>query len=230
MLTSLFGRHNLTSEAETEEMLAVSRRKVIAAYSYSKKKFNDEIKNGIEDISLDRLAGIMFAIEHLFGSACLSEKVASKPKFKVGDKVKILSNGQTGYIMSIDKNLYHIVYNNFAEVLGGVFTDYEIEPYTGQQSKHEENRNESDADKPLESYTEQELLPKTDSDKRPTNVKNYDNKMIRLQVATAAMQGILCNPNVIMSCGGMEDNQEYITKYAVMYADALLAEINRKGD
>lgn len=204
------------------------------AWAVLPNEFREEVKKIYDAVSA--WAKTSEVLETLFGEYNLTSdaenpaNVASKPKFKVGDKVKILSNGQTGYIMSIDKNLYHIVYNNFAEVLGGVFTDYEIEPYTGQQSKHEENRNESDAEKPLESYTEQELLPKTDSDKRPTNVKNYDNKMNRLQVATAAMQGILCNPSLVMSCGGMEDNQEYITKYAVMYADALLAEINRKGD
>lgn len=139
-LELLFGKHNLTSDTEEEEMLTVSRRKVIAAYLYAKEMFDTEVKTGIEDISLDRLAGIMYAIERLFGSVCLSEEVASKPKFKVGDKVKILSDGQTGYIMSIDKNLYYIVYNNFAKIIGGVFTDSEIEPYTGPQSKHEEKR------------------------------------------------------------------------------------------
>lgn len=52
---------------------------------------------------------------------------------------------------------------------------------------------------------------------------------LRLQVAMAAMQGILCNPNVMMSCGCFEDNQEYITKHAVMYANALLNELGIKG-
>lgn len=51
----------------------------------------------------------------------------------------------------------------------------------------------------------------------------------RLQVAAAAMQGMLSNPNIIMSRGCLEDNEEYITKHAVMYADALLVEINGKG-
>lgn len=54
----------------------------------------------------------------------------------------------------------------------------------------------------------------------------------RLQVAAHAMQGMLSNPNIVMSCGCFEDNQEYITKYAVMYADALLAECGyeKKGN
>lgn len=57
--------------------------------------------------------------------------------------------------------------------------------------------------------------------------KKYN--MIRQQAAIAAMQGMLSSPNIIMIFGGMEDNQEYITKHAVMYADALLAELNGKG-
>lgn len=59
-------------------------------------------------------------------------------------------------------------------------------------------------------------------------VVTKDNQL-RLQVATAAMKGILANTNIIMSCGCLEDNQEYITKHAVMYADALIEEINGKG-
>lgn len=60
---------------------------------------------------------------------------------------------------------------------------------------------------------------------KDSNVENN----IRLQVATSAMQGILCNPNIIMSCGCLEDKQKYITRQAVMYADALISETNGKG-
>lgn len=59
--------------------------------------------------------------------------------------------------------------------------------------------------------------------------KDSDYNTFRQQAAIAAMQGMLANPNIIMSCGDLEDNQEYITKHAVMYADALLAELNEKG-
>lgn len=57
--------------------------------------------------------------------------------------------------------------------------------------------------------------------------KKYN--MTRQQAAIAAMQGMLANPNIIMTCGCLENNQEYIIKHAVMYADALLAELNGKG-
>ena len=59
------------------------------------------------------------------------------------------------------------------------------------------------------------------------HVENNENN-IRLQVATAAMQGLLGNPKIINGCGGLEYNQEYITKQSVMYADALIAELNMK--
>lgn len=65
------------------------------------------------------------------------------------------------------------------------------------------------------------------------HVKNDENNIvsdnIRLQVATAAMQGLLGNPKIINGCGGLEYNHEYITKHAVMYADTLIAELNMKG-
>lgn len=65
---------------------------------------------------------------------------------------------------------------------------------------------------------------------KPLCVCYEGESKIRLQVATAAMKGILANTNIIMSCGCLEDNQEYITKHAVMYADALIEEINGKND
>ena len=52
----------------------------------------------------------------------------------------------------------------------------------------------------------------------------------RLHIAAMVMAGALANKNVTMGCGAFEDNLEYITKTALMYADALIAECEKGGD
>lgn len=49
----------------------------------------------------------------------------------------------------------------------------------------------------------------------------------RLHIAAMVMAGALANKNVTMGCGAFEDNMEYITKTALMYADALISEYKK---
>ena len=51
----------------------------------------------------------------------------------------------------------------------------------------------------------------------------------RLHIAAMVMAGALANKNVTIGCGAFEDNLEYITKTALMYADALIAECEKGG-
>lgn len=51
----------------------------------------------------------------------------------------------------------------------------------------------------------------------------------RLNIAAMVMAGALANKNVTIGCGAFEDNLEYITKTALMYADALIAECEKGG-
>lgn len=68
MLITLFGHHNLTSDAEGEEMLTVSRKQVLEIYQY-----NEDI------LSLDptHSGAILLkgTFQELFGSKCLPETV-----------------------------------------------------------------------------------------------------------------------------------------------------------
>lgn len=84
ILVDIFGYDNVIHNTETEEMLTVSRRRVVDLY----KKFNPPPFG----LSRDRHAGIMFAIEQIFSSKYLideSRNIESKPMFEVGDKVLI---------------------------------------------------------------------------------------------------------------------------------------------
>lgn len=51
----------------------------------------------------------------------------------------------------------------------------------------------------------------------------------RLHIAAMVIAGALANKNVTIGCGAFEDNLEYITKTALMYADALIAECEKGG-
>lgn len=68
MLITLFGHHNLTSDAEGEEMLTVSRKQVLEIYQY-----NEDI------LSLDptHSGAILLngTFQELFGSKCLPDNV-----------------------------------------------------------------------------------------------------------------------------------------------------------
>ena len=70
----LFGRHNLTSDAEGEEMLMVSRKKVQEMYadfdaiSTAPHRPTDYIENVYEYAD-----GVTIALDYLFGSKCLPD-------------------------------------------------------------------------------------------------------------------------------------------------------------
>lgn len=78
----LFGRHNLTSDAEGEEMLTCNRDVVRMLYDRA-----DSVK-------------VRQTLESLFGSKCLPdvEPKPAGPKFKMGDKVRISCAFSSGEI------------------------------------------------------------------------------------------------------------------------------------
>lgn len=111
----LFGKHNLTSDAEGEvELLHVTRQKVMGLYANAKKLHDLYTSatciNTTESQQIDICTGTMSVLTNLFGSKCLPDNVDSlsqnppqncdngnhistddnkpaEPKFKVGDNV-----------------------------------------------------------------------------------------------------------------------------------------------
>lgn len=94
-LELLFGKHNLTSDAEGEEMLTVPRSKVQELYrDYCAERDNEEPES-----HRSSLGGRIAMLQELFGSKCLTDEPASKePKlaeptvFSIeSDKVSVLN-------------------------------------------------------------------------------------------------------------------------------------------
>ena len=125
LLDNLFGRENLESDTEPEEMLMVSKKQVLTelcrAANLQNDKEEDWIRAGEE---------IEFTLTQLFGDKCLPDKelghgleqtvqesvqVESKPKFKVGQPVRVLAERAFGRIEKIETydeedNTYRLEY------------------------------------------------------------------------------------------------------------------------
>lgn len=210
ILTSLFSKHNLTSNTEIEEMLIINRKAAEEFYDkYFGKRLCEVNSSSMRD-----------AINTIFGGKCRvgeDDVIKTETKFKVGDKIRVTNIvpqiyvGSVGVVKSFSNGFYDV------ELLdgGGVMSrEEDLEPYDNALfSENAQNENNGNHNVGSEN-------------KQPT-VKT-DNQL-RIMVAAEAMKGMLANTNIITSCGDLEDNQEYITKHAVEYADALIKEINGKG-
>lgn len=100
MLESIFGDHNLTSDAEgEEEMLTVPKEKVQFMF--------DELESTCIYDEFDRgyKTGKGFILHSLFGSKCLPDEKPKpvKPKFHVGHKVKLKGKGYGFEITAVEK-------------------------------------------------------------------------------------------------------------------------------
>ena len=124
LLLSLFGHHNLTSDADPEEMLIVPRNKVQEKWQrayeqeakYSKAEQNPTTR---EELYYNR--GIMSVIDTLFGSKCLPDEPSSKqgndePKFKYSVGQKVILHFYGGEVSTITE-----AFND-----GGVWNKYKV--------------------------------------------------------------------------------------------------------
>lgn len=222
ILVDIFGLHNLTSDAEGEEMLTVSRKDVVELYQ--------EVQKTISSCKGTELAmqsiGIKNVLWSFFGSNCLpddtkdgtkddtKEPKPAGPKFKVGDKVKIAKNGNVynnsiGEIIDISSNgsAYILFCNGQAW-----FRLTDLEPYTEPE---EESRN---------------LLQETaNCDKHFDNIpKDSFRNERRLNIATQIMSSILSNQKMLNNLAHGETTADGVVRCIVnatmMYTDALIAE------
>lgn len=207
----LFGRHNLISDAEGEEMLTVEKGKVQFMFDglYST-RVNDEYDRGYK-------AGKEFILHGLFGPKCLPDNVDSldsnvdslepkpaEPKVKVGDYVRYKGGVHKVVATAKDNRCY------LNKILGCI-DESDLEPYTEPKENIAETRNFSqDRDKLFENI-----------------LKDSFAKERRLTIAARMMQGLICAPLV----PGVDPNPpaEYLAQTAFRLADALIAEAEEGG-
>lgn len=198
----LFGRHNLTSDAEGEEMLTCNRDVVRMLYDRA-----DSVK-------------VRQTLESLFGSKCLPDNVDSldsnvdslepkpaEPKFKVGDKVRIscafssgeiwdsVLNGRVATIAACYRESNNWIYC-FKEPIRD-FAEFWLEPCTEQETLH---------------------CPSSETECYiPVRVPKMDEQ--RLNIATHITAAIYANYDVAKCF----ESIEAIVRKAVETADALIA-------
>lgn len=255
---NLFGRHNLTSDAEGEEMLTVSRNNVMAYYRDAQED-EEESHPAVENacnIMYQRAVGRRQMLKHLFGSKCLPDNVdSSEPNVdSLHDNVDSLPQNPTENCdnkshISADCNKPaepkfkigdKVRYRPSGEV-------YEVEGKTGRQHYALKGWLTDVVESDLEPYTRSnpnpsnsgELKFQTAEDKSEVNdvnlsqnIKNCDN---RLQIAAMAMQGILSNENAIQYAinnfrlqDGSRNRYQAVAECSLAFADALIAEVEKK--
>ena len=234
MLITLFGHHNLTSDAEEEGMLTVSRKRVQDEFNSVKiiasEKMCSKVLAGAADMYLKTL-------ERLFGSKCLPDNVESsepnvdslpqnptencdnkshisadcnkpaEPKFKVGDIAVV--RGFNHPLLKQDGAIVTILsYHD-----KGDFYSCAIAPNVG-----------IDVDaKYLEPYTE----PVNEADKYFDNIlKDSFRNHNRLHIATQITASIYSNDKAASQFNSIEA----LVRKALDIADTLIAEVEKGAE
>lgn len=249
---NLFGRHSLTSDAEGEEMLTVSRNNVMAYYcdaQEDEEEFHPAVENAC-NIMYQRAVGRRQMLKRLFGSKCLPDNVDSSEPNVDSLPQNPTENCDNKSHISADCNKpaepkFKVGDKVRYRPSGNV---YEVEGKTGRQHYALKGWLKDVLESDLEPYTRSnpnpsnsgELKLQTAEDKSEVNLsiylkksKNCDN---RLQIAAVAMQGILSNIDLFKNAleTGTEilsgDGIPYraVAKASLLFADALIAESEKK--
>lgn len=211
MLITLFGHHNLTSDAEgEEEMLYVNRKKVQEIYR--------DADNLRKDPAIPHHAAYWNAevelLQDLFGSKCLpdelnednfakSEPNPAEPKFKVGDYVRYKGGVHKVVATAKDDRCY------LNKILGCI-DESDLEPYTEPKEDHiGENH---------------EMVKDFD-----TILKDSFAKERRLNIATTIIEHIIKSEYYSLSEKYREDNIKEMVKVSLQITDAIMAECEKGG-
>jgi len=110
-LVSLFGIHNLTSDAEGEEMLCCERK-------WIQQMFADGV-------------GTHYLL-NIFGSKCLPDEEKPQPKFHKGDRVKVITDCWKDKVYTVTdvKEIYPQFSYRLSCSPTAWFTESTLEPYT----------------------------------------------------------------------------------------------------
>lgn len=228
LLAYLFGKHNLTSDAEGEEMLTVSRKRVQNIYAQCEKIEMDDSPN-LPAETVDAASTKMALLTSLFGFKCLPDELnednfaKSEPKFKygIGQKVKSVCADE---VLTIKEHCGRVGNDNVYKVEEYAYTwnECELRPYT---------------------EPEEPTCTRTCTEDCPSQTVNLSQETancdkcndLRLHIAAMAMQGILGNADRMKSYEQIAMSEPYedlpavVARNAVRYANALIAEAEKGG-
>lgn len=178
IINHIFGRPNLTSDAEGEEMLHIRRSEVTSRYeAYSKESAN--VKNN--EPYLQFCEGRLNVLTNLFGSKCLpdlsevkrtlsenlSEQKPAEPKFKIGDKVKHSAHPHDDGIYRVDdikKSSDGFIYHIQGLIGISNVKESDLEPYAEPDTSHDtpvcENHSDNTSQKEVKMNSNRNLSKK----------------------------------------------------------------------
>ena len=227
----LFGIHNLTSDAEGEEMLTCDRDVVRMLYDRT-----DSVK-------------VRQTLESLFGSKCLpeGEPKPAEPKFKRGGIVIYKRTGKKKVVLGMDKyGRYMVALPNMQSPMYADESD--LEPYTEPEYEHQHDDTaqksadvNSNRNLPQETADCDNLSNNVLTDTQNAEIGNFvvKNEMVdhiikdgfskerRLNIAAQMLQALVCAPII----SGVDPNPpaEQLAQTAFRLADALIAEAEKGG-
>lgn len=131
LLEKLFGIHNLTSDAEGEEMLYADKSKVQKIFAGQTEVQKNTPCEAILHYEAAAKTELLYT---LFGSKCLTdeEPKPAEPKYHAGDWVRVVSTDKHGHIGQITEVEYEYGCNYY-QVFGAEgwhFLEKNLEPYT----------------------------------------------------------------------------------------------------
>ena len=210
----LFGLHNLTSDAEGEEILTVKASTVKDIYNSMNKAHPKENAWVVKQ-----------TLEALFGSKCLpdetkdetkddtKEPTPAEPKYHVGDWVRAVSTDKQGHIGQIAEVEYKYGCNYYqvSGTEGWHFLGKNLEPYTEPEGNVNLSQETANCDKQFD-----------------TILKDSFSKERRLNIAAQFMSAMMSNPSVFHR-GLNSEEENFIIYGSLEFADTLIAEA-LKGD
>lgn len=226
----MFGVHNLTSDAEGEEMLIVPRSHVQKYYA----NFLRESKDATS--SIDRLSygGRRAMLQELFGSKCLpdEEPKPAEPKYHVGDKVLVKMDDDESEIATIvyydtKDDTYRIEFMR-DDAEGSLWlTESDLEPYTEPTA----NYMHSEGDLNTAVLTGKCSSASTCDKQFDTIVKDSFRNERRLNIAARIVASMVGSDDWTTWRGGSDKEIWHnMAKSSLEIADALIAECEKKGD
>lgn len=250
-----FGGHNLTSDAEGEEMLMVEKRKVQGIYAQCEEIEMDDNPNLSADI-IEAAGAKMGLLDDLFGSKCLPDE--EQPKQKDCDNPLADKEGcrwRNDGKCTFDSACYFEPLNpqepkfklgdivrfkysctpyriDVFKMLDGAML-YQVGEVWAEESDLEPYPEPEGDTSPNVNHSDIDIDELVAKGYLPDPAKQFDNiikdnfrAQKRLQIAAMAMQGLLASP---VDANMQSKSVDYITDASFEYADALISKSKKGG-
>jgi hypothetical protein len=249
----LFGLHNLTSDAEGEEMLTVSRKEIQQLVATNDKLIKKH--PGRDSIEAVQAKTVNTILNRLFGSKCLPDEVSevkrtlsenlSEPKPAEPAEVAVAENATTTQNPTEPKFRLKdkVVRKNVSTIrtivgIDSVSDETGTSYYYMTEDSHGNNRMDF-VESDLEPYIEPTENPNPSNSgelKSQEADKHFDNiikdslsKERRLNIATTIIERIIKSEYYSLSEKYREDNIKEMVKVSLQITDAIMAECEKGG-